>query len=332
MPKNQPSETAHVFSAKTGRDLWDSIYQGCNAERLLHHFGPGCTNLFRFLGPFLNARRIYIPPEIKKRMGRQVLTSLFQRDEEALLKVIGEFGLEKYVTLKQNRYGYVPVGVEPSIGNIVAIHHALATRGDKSTEASVARFLHGLYYDKGWQNCILVNALLINGENNFQLVVLPMHSMISQSIMTSVANLAHKGKRGGDLNKVKVCGIFAHNIKIGRSGTGFKTKYTANVERKPSYLTDNQVEYICGNGLIDMRSFLKDINAKGNHFYHYVFESDYRMADHLMTDIKTEASRKIDEEEIEALEAEYDRLPVEAVQDPNRINNPISQLEVDFDV
>ena len=62
--KNNEEKTAELLRSRTSKDLWDTVYQECNAERLLFQFPPNTTYTFRFLGPFVNAKRLYIPTTI----------------------------------------------------------------------------------------------------------------------------------------------------------------------------------------------------------------------------------------------------------------------------
>jgi hypothetical protein len=325
--KNDVAKTAQLLSASyTSGDLWDALYKEMHAERLMFHFPPDSTYTFRLIGPFLKSQRVYSPYSVLwKYMNKAEFDAIIDQDEKIVRNVIGRMGLKRYL----NKYGKRLSFPEPDSLEELILKMEEVIRNTPSNKDSLAKavaFIYSAFTGKRMQPCLLVNGLLMD-DSNPHLHILPLNRSLCDQLTEACLKISRKLKLPP--SKIKLSGVYAHNLRIKRKGSGIKTKYAIAISPEVTFLSDEQIEYIASNGLLDIHAFIAELNRRKKHFYYYTLAKNYRMPETFMNEVLYEAGQKAEEDHFEAIDVSINELPQEAFENINKVNNSIGDLELD---
>lgn len=335
-------ETIKAISfPKTAKDLWDNFQEVTSVKDLFLKMEIGLTYRMRLLGPFVRARRIFIPPIIKNNANKSEIKSIINQDEKVIKEVL-------------NRVSNLP------------------SKYDKKAIEKAKIFLKGKT-DKHFLGnlCTLSNALIKNDSNVFRLKIVTLNWSTCQIInQEHGANAKISGLKARDIVMKKestqrnqsgqgnqngwrnIGGIYdAYSPIIGTTsgnpdayGNSIVTMlqpvnayeydknsfpvYTANLEEE-STLTQSQIDYIMQNGLIDIIGVVKEINNSGYGNYIYTGVPQYRMPKDLNESIFYGMDKIEENRHIEKVEEDISDVPNSAFENFEKMRGTINSLEVD---
>lgn len=167
-----------------------------------------------------------------------------------------------------------------------------------------------------WQKCILINAFFFSPDRGIKLVAM------GHTIINSLVNV-------GGYN-TKICGINACNINL------LKTNFSNNkmdVNYKLSFdqcknMDRETLHQIFINGLIDIPSYIKNINENNLSGYYYKISENYKMQSELFNAFMVEAKDIEESSHFEKAEESFEELPPDAFEHRNKMNESINSLEV----
>jgi hypothetical protein len=181
-------------------------------------------------------------------------------------------------------------------------------------EPSVLKYINTINSNMTWQKCVMVNAY-VRGEERIK-------------VMTLNRNMCHaiiqhiRGRENIILN-----GIFAPDISLTKRGEGLKIIFEAGISA-PSYLNEKDMNIVFNNGLIDIPSFITDINKSKKSSYYYKMASNYRMPSEFTKALTTEMAKIEEEKHIRNTEEHLNEMPPEAFEKRNSMREAIGSLEL----
>ena len=332
LPRKSNTETVEELSIpKKVNDMWDDLNEEVNSfHNIILNFSPNQTYTIRLVGPFIKAKRFYAPSKFfPNYIGSEEIRSILGGNEKVYSEVCAKMIEENQKKHKTNSV----------TENKIGIGWSPKKRTSKVDLGELAR----LFDSKRWQNCVLVNAIVKNTSfltGNIKIV--PFSKVMAHSMHLKETGRAFRDNRSIDLTevdnnigKLKINGLYAHDIEILRRGTAQDTHYKIIISDEPSYLPKNSIDKIYRDGLYDIPSILNELNnCSINKRYGYFYKkvTDYRMPsemqDMLMEDIKIIKEEEVFNESIEELDNQIGDMPSEAFENRPSMNNSINSLRL----
>jgi hypothetical protein len=330
-----------ISCPKKVKDLWDNFQESTKAQDLFLKMETGVAYRMRLLGPFVRARRIFVPTIIKNNANKREIKSIINQDSKVIEEV-------------SNRVSHLPSYDKKAIEKAKIF---LKGKTDK-------HFLGNL--------CTLSNALIKNDSNVFRLKIVTLNWSTCQIIYQEHgANAKISGLKARDIvmkkestqrnqrNQIQISnppfGVFISDTSyspiIGTTsgnpdayGNSIVTMlqpvnayeydknsfpvYTANLEEE-STLTQSQIDYVMQNGLIDIIGVVKEINNSGYGNYIYAGVPQYRMPKDLNESIFYGMDKIEENRHIEKVEEDISDVPNSAFENFEKMRGTINSLEVE---
>jgi len=362
---NKKNDLDFLSDFQASDSLWDAISHDTNInnlQNLILHFEPERKYTLRFLGPFINFDRAYIQllKPIRKELGTQKTLSILNQDEAVINEAIEiakkkgfkEKGKKEEVEEmipfngtndRVNAFDTLYRSLDPNIPNVPPTFSTrfepVRTRAARNntplmvrwqdgpevsqntsdTNVDIITWLKKLKYKKIWSKCNMVNALL-KEEHSMTMTIVPITSLLRNDLC---AVCSHSN------SNVKISGINAHDIICIKRGKGLQSRFEVNISpKKPSFLSDEQINYVLKNGLFDIRSVVQEINNKNSHAFFYKEISNYKMPKELLSCMLEDMKQAEENKHINAAEENYEDIPHEAFENHLDINNAIDGLEI----
>ena len=340
--KTHIDETLELLSENYKlQDMWDEI----NNERtknVIIRFLPGTRYKLRLLGPFIQARRIYLPT-----ITRYQFDFLNMADIKKILNGNHEVAINKLEKIKQEKnkleskskkepkapdvMGFNSGGLPPpqpgagyyssSLNRFTA---PLNTKEQQQKQLDdLVSLMQRLCNCNVWQKCVLVNAFIISSSK------IQSSSKIHRLGILPVVN---KMMNNMQLSQTKVIsGINAHDIMILREGMGLDTKYNMSLSNEVSCLSDAAIKYILKHGLYDIPKTLKQHNKiailkSKNHIYKT--NDKYIMENKLTETLRKSFVTLEEKKDLETCERNLDEIPDEAFENSEHLTDTINSLEL----
>jgi len=329
----------------TANDLWnDTIDQ----RPSFMFFNDNQEHKLRFLGPFVQAERFYVPTfaldfHEQDRITQKdyingntpLFKEIFNNAQDAVMKKM-ELYCPRVVNVDSVNFlnklneaimalggkvndegGEIPFGLLPppprdSRRSQPRTHDARDRRhaAELMGYKSLIHFLNLAMSGKRWQNCRLINAF---SEADKTIRICAVAGNLSNSIGTAV--MKHTSKYHVEYKDVKLSGIFGHDLTISKSGHGKTSTHEVRLSKEPSYLKEEDIRFILNRGLIDIPEFLKQDSPTRHYIYRSI--TNYKMPDELCAFILEDVKRYGATKESECIHEQFGDLPESALEETN---------------
>jgi len=334
------TRTVELLSCpQTSGDLWTEIYKEDSPNNFILSFIPDSTYTMRLLGPFISARRLYIPhsnvsasfvnskqiedirngnEKLYDEIMNKIKESLHQmkppkRTGKDIGKLIDEIDSESdFVDFR------CPEPVPPSMNRRGQAYDNISLQEYEQ----LIGFLKALKRGSGWQKHILVNALIRSSNVSLPLsskmvIIVPLIKRLCQSIFNAVGS-----------SNIKINGLYAHDLTVRKSGRGLQTRYDVQLSRTPSHLPIEDVNQIFATGLLDIPSVIRDYAKNKFGGYMYKMNSDYKMSEEFFAYLEEEFPVKDEAVHFQRVEENINNLPEEAFENRINVNDAIGSLDI----
>ena len=327
------AKTLEVISCpQTVSDLWDDLQKDIDPSKIIMKLLPEISYRFRFIGPFVTVRRLFVPNIVSKNVKKEKVLAIMNGKEE----IIDESMKKIFAVVKPN-----------------------------SKEAREAdNFFRRKMTGNFGQVCLMVNALVKphpEVAGTFDLKVIPINRQICTEIASKGQNVKINGLKARDIvirkqypqrqypqyppnsyaNPPSVrpapfspfpsgpnnpLGI-AISSYMDQSSPNFPTHTVEIMEE--SFIPQEQIDYLMRRGLFDIRTVIKDVNEMNYGNYIYKEVSNYRMPKEFNDVIFDELAKPEENKHIEKAEEELSEVPRDAFENIDRLRGPINSLEVE---
>jgi len=323
------------------QDMWDSFNDEEPSKKMLY-IQTGVEYKIRFLGPFIKARRTYLPENshFPRIMSVDELKSIVSGNASIYNSVISRLKEEQKKAPKTkgtNRQRLLPNDGEHDYAlsdggwgdTIIAQSFAPNRRvtppqSPQNSYIEAQTSLKKLYESSKWQRCVMVNALVKSGNNKqpegLKLVVLTNAMII---------NIKYEGNRPSDI----ISGLFAKDITIKKEGASPQLKYQMKVDNKSTLLNQSEINNIFSKGLVDISEAIKCTNRRSAGImssYFYRKSSGYKMPDEMYSTLFKELSYIDSMRGFEDAGDKLGSLPDEAFENKDKMSDSINCLELDL--
>jgi hypothetical protein len=290
-PKLPTVEIFSVLSKTSGpEDLWDELNREQNQSfnSIFFYFQEEREYQIRLLGPFIKAKRIFIPKEFPK----------------SLVSLLDNTNLNPEVLRKKIE------GIESVFPRI---------RYSAKDKDAYLNFIDTLKTQKGWSPIILTNAIAEPFDNS------PIKIIAITPRMASALAYADPTNRTA-VENMKITGLTAHDILVIKRGVGLASNFVVRFSDSLHTLSQKTIDKIMLEGLWDIKRIIEDSPKKGA--FIYAVANSYRMPDKLNNTMFKELVKIEENKHHDAAEEHINEIPKEAFENFNQANNAINSLEI----
>ena len=274
---------------QTVGDLWDELNRELVPFKKVLNFRDGEEYVVRLLGPFM----------------------LVLRSFNAYHKEVKNFDIDLNRIANQDA-SYFSAIIDRLKKNIAA-----ASRKKKSL-SGLAEFLFNLYRNEHWQKCIMTNAYIKEGDvsGDSKVKVLTLTKALCKDLAENAPDAS-----------MKISGFKARDLSIERRGSGTQTRFRVSIKNE-CFLSENAIQFILANGLIDIPSVIESINAQKGMFYYKLPIAQYRMPAELTRLVFTELKELEEIKHLVKANEKINEVPKSAFEKVSRPRGIIDGLEL----
>ena len=316
-----------VDEINVSKDVSDiqNILSNLNPRNLiLNYFIPGMEYNFRLLGPFVSVKRLYIP--CSNNLTSIDLLKIFNGNEEYYNNVINELSeriKSKQGTQSKSNKEDNPTSMPHADRNTswswIRAAQTAALQPTRDSDTNDLSTIMKLYNKKSWGNGIMVNAML----DPCDIKVLCLGPTMIKPMQECRVN--------GNIS-----GLFAHNIRLRKNGSGMTSNYTIRFSDEPLLLDKDKIEFTYNNGLVDIKKLIRDLNSLNlqqntSHLPTYIYDkaSDYKMSEELSNVIFKDFARQEESKHFERVDENISEIPKDSFEGWQEVNNAMVGIELD---
>ena len=319
----------------TIEDAWTELYRDQNLHNLIVTLRANDSTVFRMIGPFVGAQRIFIP-SIKS---LETVEGFTDKDINIvnILKDINspesKIQINKFRSVVE-RYIKDIESTSNASFDIVPSFDSLTSSNPSSVQninlqnpvirqiKSLVDLLKIMDGRKKWQDCLLVNVVVVNRN---EIRVLPLfRSILGLLSEECLMNFSTRPQ------EVKINGLKAHDITIARKGMGpSDSNFKIKLSKKCDYLSDKNIRTILSEGLIDIPSLVNKLSneIRGGKYY-YRLKTSYKMPEELYKTMHEEYNIVSEKKHIDAILENISDIPLEAFENMQSLDSSIDGLEI----
>ena len=349
-----------ISEQQTAGNLWEEVNR--EFEFPVFNQPSNSTYRIRLLGPFIKAKRVYLPSELSYndipdlKITRKDVVAILNGNYEVYSGIMDEIKgsvIELCKMEAQSRNEDTdPIRMDEDLlkGVQQVSRKNLDNRkrwkvtseySDKQPDTfkemrlllEYGKLLGVLHNKEKWLDCILTNAL-IEIENSDEIVAGPSRQIAILQLSKSMVDLIISHCRSianmhdVDASDIKLSGLYAHDISLTKQGNGSDAKYIVQLESQPTHLPKDKTDFIFSEELYDISSVISAVNRNNDMRtgFLYSIEKKYKMPEEMYDTFQKDFQNG--EKDIHHNEAYGDmsNLPKDAIDSSFDKDNPISWI------
>tara|TARA_R110000824_G_scaffold12226_7_gene53577 strand:- start:10411 stop:11373 length:963 start_codon:yes stop_codon:yes gene_type:complete len=299
-------------------DVWDVIESNILKSESILTLSNHQTTSLRFLGPFLQGQRLYVPPvaKLKDLITQKEIIEVIKQNERIYQGVRGRIYDEgcKYTNAKAPVKSKKKSQVPKKIGQNLGFPTMNPSSPKEKMFNEALNTLDKLYSSDRWNDIIMVNVFVMDASFNPFARIRPF-CLTNAMAETLFESIVLKSEDDSSASRKKISGLKAHNFSITRKGKGLETKYDIIMDDEPTKMENDHIQKLFSTGLLDLTKVVhssnKEFSVNREHFVFKVNEQ-YRMDEELTQALTNERHKFIEEDHLDAVDNNINKVPDDA--------------------
>lgn len=322
---------ADISVSNTAGDLWEEVFSSTNCGNKMLFIDDKETYRVRFIGPFMQGRKLYIPPSanLKRKISQIEAKALVKGDstvyEIVRKRVFEEAGRYTNANALPKRDGFKPKRKGWQVPETIKTLSAFPTVNPQSIKEreyfDALRAIDRLYNQTTWNNCLFSNVYIrecTKYANSISdgdpIYVISLNDFEITRMFKSIAEQYSSGK---DLVMAKISGLLAHDFVFQKRKGTDSLEIFVTMSDKPTAMSNPEIAKIFKRNLLDIRQIALGYNksfSKNLCGYIYKIQDEYRMSEQLMQELHRENDVLNEDAMIEEVEEHFNDLPEDALE------------------